>query len=82
MDISTVRKERRLTQAEMAQLIGVEQSTISRLERGQLSAPSRRLAIRIMRKTGWRHPVIADLSDEQIATLEAIEPWQSPAEQA
>jgi len=74
MDLTTVRKERRLTQAEMADLLGVEQSTISRLERGQLSAPSRRLAIRIMRQTGWRHPVIADLSDEQIATLEAIEP--------
>jgi hypothetical protein len=28
-----------------------------------------------MRKTGWRHSLIADLSDEQIAMLEQIEPW-------
>jgi len=37
--------------------------------------PSRSLAIHIFRKTGWRHASIADLSDEQIAMLEAMEPW-------
>ncbi|WP_375272074.1 GIY-YIG nuclease family protein [Sphingomonas sp.] len=42
--------------------------------------PSRSLAIHIFRKTGWRHPLIADLSDEQIATLETIEPWTARAD--
>jgi hypothetical protein len=37
--------------------------------------PPRSLAIHIFRVTGWRHPAIADLTDEQIITLEAIEPW-------
>lgn len=37
--------------------------------------PSRGLAIHILRKTGWRHPVIAELTDDQIAFLEGIEPW-------
>jgi hypothetical protein len=37
--------------------------------------PARRLAIHIFRRTGWRHDSIADLSDEQMAMLEAIEPW-------
>lgn len=37
--------------------------------------PSRPLAIHIMRSTGWRHPMLSDLSDAQIATLEAVEPW-------
>lgn len=37
--------------------------------------PSRSLAIHIYRKTGWRHALIADLTDEQIDLLETIEPW-------
>lgn len=37
--------------------------------------PSRALAIHILRKTGWRHSLLADLTDEQIALLETIEPW-------
>ena len=79
MDISALRKDRGATQAELAALIGVKQSTISRLERGEMSAPSRRLAIRILRATGWRHPVREGLTDEQIATLETIEPWGAAA---
>jgi hypothetical protein len=39
-------------------------------------APSRPLAIRIYRETGWRHESIADLTDEQIAVLEELDPWQ------
>lgn len=37
--------------------------------------PSRPLAIHIYRATGWRHPLIADLTPEQMALLESIEPW-------
>lgn len=38
-------------------------------------APSRPLAIHIFRCTGWKHSLIADLTDEQIDVLESIEPW-------
>jgi hypothetical protein len=37
--------------------------------------PARPLAIHIFRTTGWKHPVIADLTREQIDMLESIEPW-------
>jgi len=37
--------------------------------------PSRSLAIHIFRTTGWRTRPLEGLTDEQIATLEAIEPW-------
>lgn len=39
--------------------------------------PSRPLAIHIFRTTGWRHSLIANLTDEQISVLEAVEPWRS-----
>lgn len=37
--------------------------------------PARSLAIHIFRRTGWRHPSIADLTDDQMLMLEQIEPW-------
>jgi hypothetical protein len=44
-------------------------------------APSRALAIHIFRRTGWRHDLIADLTDEQMDVLEAVDPWR-PEQQA
>jgi hypothetical protein len=41
--------------------------------------PSRSLAIYIYRKTGWRHPVLDGLSDEQVDVLEAVDPWKAAA---
>ncbi len=41
--------------------------------------PSRALAIHIYRKTGWRHSLIAGLTDAQIDLLETVEPWRSAA---
>jgi hypothetical protein len=38
--------------------------------------PPKSLAIFIFRTFGWRHPSIADLTDEQIDVLEQIEPWK------
>lgn len=38
--------------------------------------PPRNLAIEIFRKTGWRHPAIAELTDEQMAVIEQVDPWQ------
>lgn len=43
--------------------------------------PSRPLAILFFRKLGWRHRIIADLTEEQISALEEIEPWM-PREKA
>ena len=42
--------------------------------------PSRPLAIHILRRTGWRHPILEGLTDEQIAMLETVEPWVPPSE--
>ena len=42
--------------------------------------PARPLAIHIFRTAGWKHPIIAELSDEQIDLLETIEPWVPTAE--
>lgn len=39
-------------------------------------APSRPLAIHIFQTTGWRHEIIAGLSDEEIGLLARIEPYQ------
>lgn len=44
--------------------------------------PSWALAIHIYRQTGWRHPSIADLTAEQVDTLESIEPWRPTDTQA
>ena len=37
--------------------------------------PPRPLAIRIYRKTGWKHSSIAALTDEQIDVIEEVDPW-------
>lgn len=55
---------------------GISKSYASEIRSG-VRKPSRPLAIHIFRKTGWRHSLIADLSDEQIAVLEQIEPWKA-----
>ena len=33
-------------------------------------------AIRIFRETGWRHPVIAEMSELDMQMWERIAPWQ------
>lgn len=55
---------------------GISQSYASMIRNGS-RAPSRPLAIHIMRKTGWRHSLLDGLSDEQLAALETVEPWQA-----
>jgi len=66
---------------ELAGKAGIAKSYASEIINGKRS-PSRPLAIHIMRAIGWRHPSISDLTDEQIATLEAIEPYQPRRSQA
>lgn len=53
---------------------GISMSYASEILSGNRD-PSRSLAIHIFRRTGWRHPRIAALSDEQIGVLETVEPW-------
>lgn len=80
MDIAAYRKSKGLSQADLAAKLDVNQATVSRLENGV--APSRPLAIHIFRKTGWKHDAITDLTDEQIAVLETVEPWKPLADRA
>ncbi len=44
--------------------------------------PPRSLAILIYRKTDWRHPSIADLTEDQMQVLEAVDPWTPKAKAA
>ena len=61
--------------SDLASAAGISMSYASQIVNSNRT-PSRPLAIHIMRTTGWRHPVLTDLSDEHIAMLEQIEPWQ------
>jgi hypothetical protein len=54
---------------------GISQSYASMIVNGKRQ-PSRSLAIHIFRKTGWRPPLIADLTDEQIDVIESVDPWR------
>lgn len=42
--------------------------------------PPRSLAILIFRKTGWKHSSIADLTEEQMAVFEQVDPWTPRAQ--
>lgn len=63
------------TQTEMQERLGISQGYASLLLRNE-RAPAKGLAVRIFREFGWRHPVIANLTDEQIDLLESMEPWE------
>lgn len=63
---------------ELARAAGISRSYACEIV-GNTRNPSRALAIHILRTTGWRHDVLAGLSDEQIDMLEAIEPWERAA---
>ena len=60
--------------SDVAQATGISRSYANEIMSGARQ-PSRALAIHILRKTGWRHPLISELSDAQIDVLETVEPW-------
>ncbi len=62
------------TIADLLAAADISQSYASMILNGD-RAPSRPLAIRLFRKTGWKHPVIAALGDAEIDVLEGIDPW-------
>jgi len=57
---------------------GISQSYASMILGGERTPP-RPLAIHIYRKLGWKHPVIARLTDAQIDLLETVEPYSRAA---
>ena len=66
--------------ADLSAAAGISLSYASEIANGKRQ-PSRPLAIHIYRKTGWKHQSLAELTDEQIDTLEAVDPW-TPTNQA
>jgi len=65
--------------SELAAQADISKSYASEILTGKRD-PQRPLAIHIFRSTGWRHEVIAGLSDEQMNVLESIEPWKPVSE--
>ena len=63
------------TQTEMQDRLGISQGYASLLLSTKRD-PAKGLAVRMFREFGWRHPVIANLTDEQIDLLEQMEPWR------
>lgn len=69
------------TTMELADKAGISKSYASEILAGKRPSLGRPLAIHIYRKTQWKHPSIADLTEEQITMLEQIETW-TPKEAA
>lgn len=67
-----------ITTADLSAKAGISLSYASEIVGGKRT-PSRALAIHIFRKVGWKHPAIADLTEEQMKMLEEIEPWRTAA---
>lgn len=66
---------------ELSNAAGISKSYASEILNDK-RPPSRSLAIHIFRRTGWKHSLIRDLTDEQIDVLEQVDPWASPAKAA
>lgn len=64
-----------ITPTALAEAAGISLPYASQIISGKRT-PNRQLAIHILRKSGWRHPAIAHLTEEQIATFEAVDPWK------
>jgi hypothetical protein len=72
------------TQTELIEATGISQPYASMIlmDQGEhRRVPARSLAILIFRKTGWKHPSIADLTEEQMRVFEEVDPW-SPKQAA
>lgn len=44
-------------------------------EQSKSRTPTRSLAILIFRKTGWKHPSIESLTEDQMRVFEEVDPW-------
>ena len=68
-----------ITPTSLAKAVAISVPYASQIISGKRQPP-RSLAIFIFRSTGWRAPVIADLSDDDMETFERVEPWVSTAD--
>jgi transcriptional regulator with XRE-family HTH domain len=59
---------------DVASVVGISTTYASDILSGK-QRPSRAVAIRILRCTGWRHDCLAGLSDTEIDVLERVQPW-------
>lgn len=76
------RKPKGMTPTELARAADISvpyASQILSTEPGRQRTPSRPLAIHILRKTGWKHPTIVELTDDEIDFLEKLDPWKAEA---
>ncbi len=62
---------------QLREAAGISRSYASMILSGARRNIPRALAIHILRKTGWMHPSIADLTPEQIAVFEQVEPYRT-----
>jgi hypothetical protein len=72
------------SQAELVKL-GISQPYASMIlsdsdDPAKRRTPARSLAIRIFRETGWKHPSIETLTEEQMRVFEEVDPWTPPKE--
>lgn len=70
------------TTQELSDAAGISKSYASEILNGKRESLGRPLAIHIYRKTGWKHPNIEALTEQQIALFEEVEPWAPPAAKA
>lgn len=72
------------TPKELTEAAGISVSYANKIlmDKGEHSrTPPRSLAILIYRKTGWQHPCIVDLTEDQMRVFEEVDPW-APANRA
>ncbi len=67
-----------LTPTKLADLSGISVPYASQILTGA-RMPSQPLAIHLYRTSGWKHSIIAILTDAQIVALEEMKPWVSKA---
>jgi transcriptional regulator with XRE-family HTH domain len=67
---------------ELADKAGISKGYASDILNGKRPNLGRPLAIHIYRATGWKHPCIADLTEDQMSVFEQVDPWTSPREAA
>lgn len=60
--------------AELSAKAEISLSYASEIVNGKRT-PSRPLGIHIFRRTGWKHPSIAELTEEQMRVIEELDPW-------
>lgn len=73
--------ETKPTQRELMDKVGISQPYASLILAGKRQPP-KPLAVHIYRVTGWRHEVLADIAETDLAIIERIDPWQPQARAA